>query len=149
MSTTLNTRPYNVYRLADHDALTDNNTWYTRAAKLFITDDVEALLSDLKPALDKAGLRLRVITRDRRPVPVCRVRRRLPWVRIFRVEEDWRRYSPQEALHTLRRRHRWDKDDPDVELFWTQMATGQQVLVWDPVWGRCHQLWQTLKQCGL
>lgn len=133
----MTTNTYDVHRLARQDgASATDGSWRTRDAAMFITTDVDVLLDRLKPAVD-AGLHLRVMTVDRRPV-VIEQRRWPSWspFYLYRGTESWSVYEPMQARSNIRARIRWDADDAALEARWMRLANGDQVMVWDPVWGR-------------
>ena len=124
--------------------------WHARAASLFVTEDAEVFLAEARPAAAAAGLRVRVLTRDRRQVVTERERFRfLPWLPLYRHCESWSVWHPVDALSYLRHMHRWDRDDVQAERQWTALAGGDQVLIWDPVWGRDDRLWPVLEKLHL
>lgn len=140
------TRTYDVRLLAESFGVTDGSG-HTRAAVLYITNDLPRLTAALEPA-SVAGLRTCVMTLGRHRVVISR-NRVVPFLPIYLGCEDWSAYTPAEALTAFRHHHRWDRDDDAAEARWTALAAGHQVMVWDPSWGRDDRLWPALRAAGL
>lgn len=136
------TRTYDVRVLA---ASFGSNT--TRAAVLYITNDLPALTAELEPLVD-AGLRTRVLTTGRDRVVIGRARI-LSFLPLHLASEDWSTYEPADAYGALRTRYGWQPDNIEAVTYWTNLSAGQQVMAWDPEWDRNELLWNALRDTSL
>ena len=131
------------------DTLSDGSQF--RAAVIYVTNSPDQVLPAVRETADANHLEVAVLEQDRDVnLPILRERRRLlNLIPLWRsVEETWPgAYAPEQIMNVWYAAGGLVEEQKDLKA--RDLASGVQVLVWDPQWGVDHRMDRFTRQLGM